>query len=98
MLINSVIQRESIRNEQMINQYESLLKDLPRGSVACRKNGYCYLRYRENGKLYDKYIGRDTKTVDAICEKLALRKHYTQMLSELKKEQKVIRKIMEELE
>ena len=57
MLIDSVVQKEAVRNEQMILQYESLIEALPKGSIACRKNGYYYLRYRENGKLYDKYIG-----------------------------------------
>ena len=51
MLIDSVVQKEAVRNEQMILQYESLIEALPKGSIACRKNGYYYLRYRENGKL-----------------------------------------------
>lgn len=97
MLIDSVVQKEAVRNEQMILQYESLIETLPKGSIACRKNGYYYLRYRENGKLYDKYIGKDTETVDTIREKLALRKHYTEMLSVLKQEQKTIHKLLEEL-
>lgn len=97
MLIDSVVQKEAVRNEQMILQYESLIEALPKGSIACRKNGYYYLRYRENGKLYDKYIGKDTEIVDTIREKLALRKHYTEMLSALKQEQKTIHKLLEEL-
>lgn len=97
MLIDSVVQKEAVRNEQMILQYESLIEALPKGSIACRKNGYYYLRYRENGKLCDKYIGKDTETVDTIREKLALRKHYTEMLSALRQEQKTIHKLLEEL-
>ena len=97
MLIGSVVQKEAVRNEQMILQYESLIEALPKGSIACRKNGYYYLRYRENGKLHDKYIGKDTEIVDTIREKLALRKHYTEMLSALKQEQKTIHKLLEEL-
>ena len=89
--------KEAVRNEQMILQYESLIEALPKGSIACRKNGYYYLRYRENGKLHDKYIGKDTEIVDTIREKLALRKHYTEMLSALKQEQKTIHKLLEEL-
>ena len=87
MLIDSVVQKEAVRNEQMILQYESLIEALPKGSIACRKNGYYYLRYRENGKLYDKYIGKDTDTVDTIPE----------MLSALKQEQKTIHRLLEEL-
>lgn len=97
MLIDFVVQKEAVRNKQMILQYESLIEPLPKGSITCRKNGYYYLRYRENGKLYDKYIGKDIEKVDAIREKIALRKHYTEMLSTLKQEQKAIHKLLEEL-
>lgn len=37
MLIDSVVQKEAVRNEQMILQYESLIEALPKGSIACRK-------------------------------------------------------------
>mgnify|MGYP004575204169 FL=1 len=67
-----------------------MIGELSKGSITCRKNGYYYLRYREDGKLYDRYIGKDAEKVDAIREKLALRKHYTEMLSALKREQKAI--------
>ncbi|MBU5457996.1 hypothetical protein [Oscillibacter sp. MSJ-31] len=97
MLIDSVVQREAVRNKQMILQYESLIGELPKGSITCRKNGYYYLRYREGGKLYDRYIGKSAEKVDAIREKLALRKHCTEMLSALKREQKTIHRLLEEL-
>ena len=97
MLIHSAVQQEAVRNEQMILQYEALIEGLPKGSIACRKNGYYYLRYRENGKLYDKYIGKDTEKVDTLREKLALRKHYAEMLSALKQEQRTIHRLLEEL-
>ena len=97
MLIDSVVQREAVRNEQMILQYESLIGELPKGSITCRKNGYYYLRYREDGKLYDRYIGKDAEKVDAIREKLALREHYVEMLSALKREQEAIHRLLEEL-
>ena len=35
--------------------------------------------------------------IDTIREKIALRKHYTEMLSALKQEQKTIHKLLEEL-
>ncbi len=67
-----------------------MIGELSKGSIICRKNGYYYLRHREDGKRYDRYIGKDAEKVDAIREKLALRKHYTEMLSALKREQKAI--------
>lgn len=59
MLIKSVIQNEAIRNEQMILEYEVLLSELPKSSLICRKNEYYYLKYREKGKVCEKYIGKE---------------------------------------
>lgn len=95
MLIQRMVQNESVRSENMIRQYEKLIEDLPRGSLICRKGEYYYLKYREDGKLHDKYIGKDLKTVADIRDKLEQRKHYTQMLSALKQEQKAIQKMLE---
>jgi len=97
MLIQSVVENEAERNQNMISQYEELLDELPRGSLICRKKEYYYLKYRKDGKIYDEYIGKDSETVEMIRRKLEQRKHYAEMLSELKKEQKAIRKMLEVL-
>ena len=97
MLINTVIKNEATRNEQMILDYELLLASLPKGSLICRKKVYYYLKYRENGKVCDKYIGKDEKVIADIRSKLELRQHYSEMLSALKQEQKAIKRVMEEL-
>ena len=97
MLIESIVQNEAARNEKMILQYEELLNNLPRGSLICRKKEYYYLKYRKDGKIYDKYIGKNPETVDSLRKKLEQRKHYTEMLSALKQEQKVIQKMLEVL-
>ena len=80
----------------MICQYEALIAELPRGSLVCRKKEYYYLKYREDGKVKDKYIGKDLKVVDEVRGKLDLRRHYAEMLAALKQEQRVIQKILEE--
>lgn len=95
MLIQSVVQNEANRNENMIRQYEALIETLPRGSLICRKKEYYYLKYRKDGKVYDEYIGKDPVIVADIRSKLEQRKHYTEMLTALKQEQKVIQKILE---
>ncbi len=95
MLIHTVVQKEAERNAQMISEYETLLKELPKGSLICRKNGYYYLKYREDGKIHDKYIGKNEETVSVIRDKLELRKHYSEMISALKQEQKTIHKMLE---
>ena len=97
MLIQSVVKNEAERNQNMISQYEELLDELPRGSLICRKKEYYYLKYRKDGKIYDEYIGKDSETVEMIRRKLEQRKHYAEMLSELKKEQKAIKKMLEVL-
>jgi len=81
----------------MIRQYKELLDDLPRGSLICRKKEYYYLKYRKDGKIYDEYIGKDPETVETIRKKLEARKHYTEMLSALKREQRAIQKMLEVL-
>lgn len=95
MLIESVVQNEAERNESMIRQYEELIETLPRGSLICRKKEYYYLKYREGGKIHDEYIGKDPEVIADIRRKLEHRKHCTQMLSTLRREQKVIQKILE---
>lgn len=97
MLINIAVKNEAVRNEQMISEYEKLISALPKGSLICRKNEYYYLKYRENGKVYDKYIGKDMKLVEDIKEKIKLRKHYSEMLELLKEEKKTIHKVLEGL-
>ena len=97
MIINSVIKREALRNHQMIEQYEQLIAELPKGSLILRKNEYYYLKYRKDGKVCDEYIGKDPDVVSQIKEQLELRKHYEKMLLALRQEQKAITKIMEGL-
>ncbi len=95
MLIETVIQKEAQRNFQMIRQYEDLIAQLPKGSLICRKKEYYYLKYRQDGKVCDEYIGKDPETVARVREQLELRKHYLDMLSALKQEQKKIQKLLE---
>lgn len=97
MLINIAVKNEAVRNEQMISEYEKLISALPKGSLICRKNEYYYLKYRENGKVCDKYIGKNMELVEDIKEKIKLRKHYLDMLELLKEEQKTIHKVLEGL-
>lgn len=96
MLIASVVKNEALRNAQMIEQYESQLASLPKGSLISRK-GYFYLKFRKDGKVCDEYIGKDPDKVSELREQLALRKHCETMLSSLKQERKKIHRILEEL-
>ena len=97
MLINAVVQNEAERNEKMIRDYERLIAELPKGSLICRKNEYYYLKYRENGRMVDKYIGKDDAVIAELRSKLEQRKHYSEMLAALKKERRAIKKVLEGL-
>ncbi len=97
MLINTVVKNEAIRNQQMIEEYEKLLSELPKGALICRKNEYYYLKYRKDGKVCDDYIGKDPDVISQVKDQLMQRKHYEEMLSALKREQKAITRIMEGL-
>lgn len=97
MLIYSVVKNEERRNNQMIEQYENILKDLPKGSLICRKKEYYYLKYRKDGRIHDEYIGKNPDVISGIKEKLEERKHYEKMLSVLKQEQAKIMKVLEVL-
>ena len=97
MIINAVIKKEAIRNLQMIAEYEALLAQLPKGTLIIRKDEYYYLKYREAGKVCDKYIGKDPQKVSELKEQLEQRKHYEKMLASLRQEQKAIQHILEGL-
>lgn len=98
MIIDAVIKKEALRNNQMIEQYEKRIVDLPKGTLILRKNEYYYLKYRnQEGKVCDDYIGKDSDKVAEIRGKLEQRKHYEEMLASLKQEQKTIQKILEAL-
>ena len=96
MLINSIIQNEAERNARMIEEYRILLSKLPKGALICKKN-YFYLKYRENGKVQDKYIGKEGEEVEKIRKDLSLRKHCSEMLETLEQEQKAIKRILEDI-
>ena len=97
MLIRSVLKNEAKRNLQMIDAYKKLLATLPKGALICRKNEYYYLKYRENGKIHDEYIGKDHEQITKIRTQLDLRKHYSRMLAALEQEQRTIEKLLGEL-
>ena len=97
MLITTVIKKEARRNDQMIKEYQTMIDKLPKGSLICRKGEYYYLKYREKGTIVDKYIGKNDSVVDDIRNKLELRRHCSEMLSELKREKIAINAILEKI-
>lgn len=97
MIIKAVVEREAVRNHQMIEEYERLIVQLPKGTLILRKNEYYYLKYRKDGRVHDEYIGKDPQKIVDIKDKLEQRRHCKDMLASLKQEQKAIHQILEGL-
>lgn len=80
----------------MQQQYEKEINQLPKGTVITKKVGnheYHYLKYRDDKKTVTDYIGRDKTKIEDIKNQIKKRKHFERMLSELKKENKLIEKV-----
>ena len=95
-LVSSLLNKESVRNQYMIEEYEKELAALPKGSIKIKiigQHSYFYLIYRDSKKVISKYIGKDEKSVDLVKEQLAKRHHIELMLKQLKKEQEQIKKL-----
>lgn len=94
MIIDSVLLKEKERNRMMLEEYGNILSSLPKGSIIKKNGGYFYLKYRENGKVIDKYIGKDDEKIKELSYKIEQRKHIEKMIVELKNEEKRISKMM----
>lgn len=95
-IVGSLINKEYLRNQNMIMEYEKELVDLPKGSIKAKligKKTYYYLNYRDGKKVISKYIGKDEDSVSLIKEQLERRNHIEQMLKKLKQEQQQIKKL-----
>ena len=95
-LVSSLLNKESVRNQNMIDEYEKELVSLPKGSIKMKvigHNSYYYLNYRDGKKVVSKYIGKDEESVNLVREQLAKRHHIELMLKQLKQEQQQIKKL-----
>lgn len=95
-LLLDMILEESKRNLLMQQQYETKINQLPKGTIVTKKVGnheYHYLKYRDGKKTVTDYIGRDEKKIEEIKSQIKKRKHFERMLTELKKENKLIQKV-----
>lgn len=95
-IVASLINKESIRNQKMIEEYEKQLVYLPKGTIKSKtigKNVYFYLYYREGKKIVSKYLGKDEESINAVKELLTKRNHIELMLKQLKLEQQEIKRM-----
>lgn len=93
--IDTVLEKEKQRNENMRRSYEKRILNLPRGSLLIRElNGrkYCYLRYRDGKKVIQKYAGT-LEQEETIRAQIAERKHLLELIEMLEEENKRILKM-----
>ena len=94
MLINTILKEKS-RIEFMLDSYNKMLNELPKGSISSNeRNGKIYysLKYREGNRVISKYIGKSAEEVSLQIEK---RKHAEKMIKLLKEELKIAEKALE---
>ena len=92
----TIISREEMRNENMINEYTKELETLPKGKITPKTvNGktYYYLYYRDGKKVVSKYVGKDEESLIAIREGLVRRSQIEEIVKKLKEEKAQIKKL-----
>jgi hypothetical protein len=97
-IIIEVLKEELERNLVMQNAYTKEIDTLPKGSIIRKKIGngtYLYLLFRDNGKVHTKYLGVKEKVkIEEVENKINKRKYMHDILKNLLKEEKEIRKVL----
>jgi hypothetical protein len=96
MFIKNVLREELVNSERLKIGYEKEIAKLPKGSLVKKKvkgHEYYYLVYRENGKVFLKYQGKqlDAGFVRRYAEAKKMRAKYRKSLSQAKKQIKYLR-------
>lgn len=90
MSIKSVLREELENSIRMQERYEQELSKLPRGSLVKRHikgNEYCYLVYREAGKVKSVYQGKpNPKELARYRDAKEQRAKYRKLLSKAKRQ------------
>ena len=95
-IVATLLNKENIRNHNMIVEYEKELVVLPKGTIKAKSVGnktYYYLCYRDGKKVISKYVGKDIEVLNRIKEQLERRNQIESMLKKLKEEQLKIQKM-----
>ena len=97
-LVIRTVQKEKQRIDRMIDAYSKQLKDLPKGTVAAKKNGnntYYYLKYRNGGKVVSEYQGKNDDKISRIRALIDKRRHIEAMIKHLREEQALASRVLE---
>lgn len=94
-LIAETVQKEKQRIEYMLNEYESRLAELPKGTLTETKSGnkvYYYLKYRDGKKVVSQYVSSDN--LKKVEGEISERRHIEKMIKNLKEELKFANKAL----
>ena len=94
-IVEDMLIEERARNLEMQRAFQEEITQLPRGSLVVqgiRGNNYCYLKYRENGKVVSKYIGRAEDCQAELEQKIVRRRSLEESLRRIKRELNMIRR------
>lgn len=94
-VIDTIIEKEKIRNREKRMTYERILAGYPKGSLTIREsNGrkYCYFKYRDGKRIITKYAGTE-KMMDELKLQVAERERIVEMIKTLDEEYEKIEKM-----
>jgi len=90
---------EKQRNLNMQKNCIDEIEKLPKGSLSVKrigKNEYCYLKYRQGKKFISEYIGKCDENIGDIKKQIEKRRYFEKLLRDLKKEYKLITKVVKD--
>lgn len=97
-VVVDVIQEEAERLKSLIRLYDDKIADLPRGSISEKPRGnriYCYMAYREGGKVKFDYIGsNESDKAQRLRTQIEQRKKYEQQRRESLKNFKQVERLL----
>ena len=84
-VIQSVLEEEAERMQKKITFYESMLLNLPRGSIFIRKMGnqsFAYRKRKVKGKVVSQYLGNVNN--EAVQNEIKLSEEYQRIKANIK--------------
>jgi len=97
-VVVDVINEEAERLKSLIRLYDDKIAVLPKGSISEKPRGnriYCYLAYRDGGKVKFEYIGsKDSDKVMVLRSQIDERKKYEGKRRESLKNLKQIERLL----
>ncbi|MHC4604066.1 MAG: hypothetical protein ACYS6W_12130 [Planctomycetota bacterium] len=98
-VISGMLRDELKRCQEMLDNLEKSISELPKGAINKRKKryknkiySYYYLKYRDGVKVINKHI--PNREVQEILEKLAMRKKYEKEMQSYEKKIAYLNKIL----